>query len=174
MTIDYEAYNHTIRDYTTHALVKWLHSDTPRKDKSYHNAPRDIYPLDGSGFTTDHAMKYAEGIAIASTLATILCILTFLFFFLRCCFRLCRKCCCKVPERKPPNDKLEKTILIMFICSTVFVVGGVIYGFIANQQVTQGVRDVLNVILDIKTQKDDQVHSAREIVSGLEGVSFIV
>jgi len=161
MTIDYAAYNQTIKDYTTHALVKWLHEDTPRKDRHYHNAPRDIYPV---------SQAYGEGIVVASTLAILLCILTFLFFFLRGCFRLCRYCCCK-KEPSPQNEKVNKGGKIVFLIAFVFVLGGVIYGFIANQQVTKGVGKIIGVIDDMRDLKDDQVESAREILYNIQNIS---
>jgi len=164
MTLDYTAYNQTILEYTTNALVKWLHEDSPRKDRNYHNAPRDIYPF---------KQAYVDGIAVASTLAILLCILTILFFILRCCVRLCMKCCCK-KEPKEGHDsspsKANKAWTVIFIISGIVVIGGVIYGFIANQRVTKGVGDVLGVIDDFSQMKSDQVGSARDIVTSLDTV----
>jgi hypothetical protein len=72
---------------------------------------------------------------------------------------------------KTPLRVKPKTIIRIFLVITVFVVGGVIYGFIANQLVSAGISDIRSALIDLEDMKDDTTAQLEVAIGDLNAIA---
>lgn len=151
-----DPYNAPLQTYVASTIAKFLH-DMPRKDRNFDDVSSDFEP---------RRMLYWEAIVLSSVPAFCLAIITLLFLICRCTFKCCRvmlvccNCVKKTEQKYRPNPR--KAIISFLVVGTI-VVGGVIYGFIANSQVSTGVKEVQGALTDMQDMKDDNILKVKSI-----------
>lgn len=139
--------------YNTSRISAFI-SDLPRKDRNFNDVDSDFDPED---------LTYWEGIVLAAVPAIVAALLTLLVFTTRCCCRTCAGClrcmgCLKRIERK--YLPRPKWVVRIFVVVSLFVLVCVIYGYVANGQVSGGVDNVQEAMLDMDALRDENVASA--------------
>jgi uncharacterized protein YoxC len=139
--------------YNTSRISAFI-SDIPRKDRNFNDADSEFDP---------ESMEYWEGVVLVAAPALVAALLTILIFTTRCCCRTCAGCmrcmgCLKKVERK--YLPRPKWVVRIFLAIAIFVLLCVIYGYVANSQVSGGVDNVQEAMLDMDSLRNENVASA--------------
>eukprot|EP00299_Pterocystis_sp_00344_P019059 c9491_g1_i1.p1 GENE.c9491_g1_i1~~c9491_g1_i1.p1 ORF type:complete len:519 (-),score=119.37 c9491_g1_i1:58-1614(-) len=163
--VNQNEYNETLIFFNCSAMVKWIH-ELPRRDLHNKKVTNEFSPTE---------RPYWEAIVIAAIPALALGLVTFLFFCLRGCVRCWIWCCvaCKCCKASPALRQFKakpKRVIWAFIITWLLVIGGVIYGFVANHEITKGVDDVQAALSDMDDMRKDNLNSASLIADSLDTI----
>lgn len=145
-----------VLNFSHSSLASWLHG-----------LPR--YGLAGERVTnvfTYDDIQYYKGVGMMLIPFAVLALVTVLFFLIRCII-VCVKCCMK---KNSKNQAKPKRLMIAFFISFFIVIGGLIYGFIANQKVSSGIGEVRRGVLGMKEFGDATVESVAFIGDRVDDV----
>eukprot|EP00298_Acanthocystis_sp_HF-20_P013531 c20396_g1_i1.p1 GENE.c20396_g1_i1~~c20396_g1_i1.p1 ORF type:complete len:541 (-),score=195.18 c20396_g1_i1:122-1744(-) len=157
-------WNATVQVYQNTEICRQLHG-LERRDRSGNSVTNKFSPTDA---------QYLEGVAMMSVLAFALALLTVLFFGCRCLCRTCKWLCVKCATCKAAEifakTKPHRTVWVFRFCG-IFIIGGVIYGFIANGWISDGVNLIKSAVVDMDDMRVSNVNSALSIATNLEVIS---
>eukprot|EP00300_Choanocystis_sp_HF-7_P030356 c39172_g1_i1.p1 GENE.c39172_g1_i1~~c39172_g1_i1.p1 ORF type:complete len:497 (-),score=107.92 c39172_g1_i1:48-1538(-) len=141
--------SNVVLNFSSTDLASWLHG-----------LPRYNHTLDRvtNQFTYDDR-QYYEGVVMMLIPFLAMAVVTILFFLIRCVI-VCAKCCCHREQKFQPKPRC---LLYTFLVTCFIVIGGLIYGFIANQQVSRGIDEIRDAVDDMQTFGDDTVDGVRII-----------
>jgi len=111
---------------------------------------------------------YREALAMIAIPAIACSVLTLAIAFCRRCF-----VCCGVLENSKYGEKakkLPKFYVLTFVVAAVVVVGGNVYGYLANDQISDGVQDIETSVERMEKLKDDSLMDLDDVSNRLDQV----